>query len=130
MVCRSGDLSAVRAAPEPRGDGAAAPSSALRLGRPAPLRSTAPRRADRERKGALRTARGASPASARIQTSCAGSTPVTATAFPRPASQLSYQRRPLPRGVPALFGYGLFYGGTLNPDIYEERMYGQFLWFL
>lgn len=58
MVCRSGDLSAVRAAPEPRGDGAAAPSSALRLGRPAPLRSTAPRRADRERKGALRTARG------------------------------------------------------------------------
>ena len=130
MVCRSGDLSTVRAAPEPRGDGAAAPSLALRPGRSAPLRSTAPRRADRERRGALRTARGPLQPPPGSRHPVQGPPRSRLRRFPRPASQLSYQRRPLPRGVPALFGYELFYGGTLNTDIYEERMYGQFLWFL
>lgn len=42
-------------------------------------------------------------------------------------SQLSSQHRPpLPRDVLALFEYELFYGGTLNINIYKERMYGQF----
>lgn len=33
---------------------------------------------------------------------------------------------PLPPDVPALFEYELFYGGTLNINLYKERMYGQF----
>ena len=70
-----------------------------------------------------------SPASTQIQTPVRGPPRSRPRCFPGPASQLSYQRRPLPCGVPALFGYELFYGGTLNPDIDEERMYGQFLWF-
>lgn len=42
-------------------------------------------------------------------------------------SQLSSQHRPpLPRDVLALFEYELFYGGTVNINIYKERMYGQF----
>ena len=56
---------------------------------------------------------------------------VTVTAFapPRPPNCLP-GADPLPRGVPALFGYELCCGGTLHTDMYEERMYGQFLWFL
>lgn len=46
--------------------------------------------------------------------------------FPCPRSSVPSCLPPLPRDVLALFEYELFYGGTLNINIYKERMYGQF----
>lgn len=106
MVCRSGDLSAVRAArrrgcralrgPAPRPPSAAAELRGGRTGRERAPCHTA-RRPLLPPPGPRRPVRG--PPRPRPRR------------CPRPASQLSYQRRPLPRGVPALFGYELFHGG-------------------
>ncbi|KAJ8787254.1 hypothetical protein J1605_005840 [Eschrichtius robustus] len=46
---------------------------------------------------------------------------VTAFSLPRPPNCLP-SADPVPRGVPALFGYELSCGGTLHTDMYEERL--------
>lgn len=109
-------LSAMRAAPGPA-EQMELPRLLACAGRQRPCGAPRPEGGPGER-GALRTVRGPLQPPPRSRHLCEVHPSRGHGVSPGPASpNCLTKRRPLPCGVPALFGYELFYGGTLNPDI-------------